>query len=134
MRSVSDAAKARLQIQLRLDVQVLRQRSGPQFALQIEHDNITGQPRANLQAIAQDTRLESVERVGQLPFQLAHIRRHQPKKMARAKIDDRFGCVRIIFDTEGLLALLWQMGAGAEKPLQIAHHTLAITLERNDSL
>jgi hypothetical protein len=54
--------------------------------------------------------------------------------VARPKVDDRFQRVWKIFDAECLLSLLRQMRTGAEKPLQIAQHALAISLQGNNPL
>src|SRR5262249_31168675 len=134
MRSVSDAAKAGFEVQLRLDVQVLRQGRGPKFTLQFERNHVAFEPRMNFEAVAKDAGLEGVKGFGQLTFEFSHVGRHQAEQVARPKVNDGFQRIGKILDAEGLLSLLWQMGAGAKEPLQIAHHTLAIALEGDDPL
>src|SRR5438552_10751840 len=54
--------------------------------------------------------------------------------MARAEVDHRAKRFGIILEAERALAFLRQMRAGIEEPLQIAQHSLAVALERNDPL
>src|SRR5439155_10063127 len=54
--------------------------------------------------------------------------------MARAEVDHRTKCIRIIIETDRALAFLGQMRAGIKEPLQIAQDSLAVALERNDPL
>src|SRR6476646_6588547 len=129
MRSLSEVAQAVFEVEPGLDVQVLRQWRGPEFTLQFERDYVAFKARTNLQTVTKDAGLESVKCFGQLALEFAHVWGHQAKKVASPKVDDGFQRLRKILDAERLLPFLWQMGAGAEKPLQIAHDTLAITLE-----
>ena len=123
-----------LDVQARLDVQVLGQRVGPKLALDIESDDVSLDPRTDLEGIAHNAGLERIKGGGQLALQITHVETHYAEQMARAEINDGTKGFGIIFKAEGAIAFLGQMSAGAEQPLQVAEDTLAVALKRNHSL
>src|SRR5581483_7205850 len=134
MRSGSQGAESTLDVQESLDVQMLGQRAGPKVTFDVQGDEVSLDPGPDLKSAVDDPRLENIQRLGQLAFELAHREHHNAEKMACAKVDHRTKRIRIVLKAERTLAFLGKMRAGPEEPLQIAQHTLAIALNRNDPL
>jgi hypothetical protein len=122
------------EIEFGFDVEVFGQRGGPEFAFDIKDYFIAFHAGADFEAVADNARLESVESLSQLLLDSAHVGGEDAEEVLDPEVNYGPMGLREIFQAESVLAFLREMGAGAEKPLQIAQNALAVTLKRDDAL
>src|SRR6185369_5684222 len=128
MRRVSQEALAGFQIQRRLHVQVLGQRVGPEFSLQINRDEIAVAVGANNQIAGGDSRLENLDGLFQFLLQLCHVRSGQSAKLFGPKVDDRLVRVFVVLQVKRLQSAEGKIGLRIEQPLEVAQYSAPILL------